>query len=68
MLNPSEDAFYSFKNSITVDKKEGNQITVTGGGSYMTYYFDIYTDDNLDTKGFPAWIQCMHCFRKGRGR
>jgi hypothetical protein len=44
--NKDSDEYYSFKNSITVDKKEGIQITVTGGGSYLTKFFDMYTDDN----------------------
>ena len=57
--------YYSFKLSITVDKKEGNQLTVTGGGSYLTFFFDIYTDDNKETKGLPTWMQCSHCFLKG---
>jgi hypothetical protein len=54
--------------SITVDKKEGNQLTVTGGGSYMTKFFDIYTDDNLETKGRLNWRQCDTCFSKGNIR
>jgi hypothetical protein len=64
--NHATDEYFSFKNSITVDKKEGNQITVTGGGSYMTYFFDIYTDDNKDTKGYMSWRQCDACFMKGK--
>jgi hypothetical protein len=59
------DQFYAFKTSITVDKKEGNQLTVTGGGSYMTKFFDIYTDDNQETKGLLNWRQCDTCFSKG---
>jgi hypothetical protein len=62
------DQFYAFKTSITVDKKEGNQLTVTGGGSYMTKFFDIYTDDNLETKGHLNWRQCDTCFSKGNIR
>ena len=63
--NPETRLYYSFKNSITVDKKEGNQLTVIGGGSYMTKFFDIYTDDNQETKGIPTWRQCDRCFLKG---
>ena len=63
--NPETKLYYSFKNSITVDKKEGNQLTVTGGGSYMTKFFDIYTDDNQETRGIQTWRQCDRCFIKG---
>ena len=60
------DLYFYFKNSITVDKKEGNQITATGGGTYMTNFFDIYTDDNQETKGFMSWRQCDDCYQKGK--
>jgi hypothetical protein len=63
--NTETGFYYSFKNSITVDKKEGNQLTVTGGGSYLTKFFDIYTDENQETKGIPTWRQCNRCFLKG---
>ena len=66
--NEEADQFYAFKMSITVDKKEGNQLTVTWGVSYMTKFFDIYTDDNLETKGLQTWRQCDTCFSKGKIR
>lgn len=64
--NSTNKQYFKFKNSITVDKKEGNIITVTGGGSYMTKFFDIYTEDNQETKGLMSWRQCDHCFEKGK--
>jgi len=57
--------YYAFKLSITVDKKEGNSVTQTGGGSYLTNFFDFYTDDNQETKGTMSWRQCDQCFAKG---
>ena len=66
--NEKTDEFYAFKLSITVDKKEGNQLTVTGGGTYLTKFFDIYTDDNQETKGLPAWRSCEECYNEGNKR
>jgi hypothetical protein len=64
--NPETGQYFAFKTSITVDKKEGCQITVTGGGTYLTKFFDIYTDDNQETKGLMSWRQCDDCFDKGK--
>ena len=63
--NEKQDEYYSVKLSITVDKKEANQLTVTGGGTYLTKFFDVYTDDNQETKGFMSWRQCEDCYQKG---
>ncbi len=64
--NPDNDSYFSFKFSITVDKKEANQLTCCGGGSYMTEFFDGYTDVNQQTKGCQAWRQCKECLAKGK--
>jgi hypothetical protein len=64
-FNSTHKQYFKFKNSITVDKKEGNLITLTGGGTYLTKFFDIYTDDNQETKGAMSWRQCDHCYNKG---
>jgi hypothetical protein len=64
--NPNTGCYFAFKTSITVDKKEGCQITMTGGGTYLTKFFDIYTDDNQENKGYPSWRMCDECFRKGK--
>jgi len=63
--NKDQDEYFKIKLSITVDKKELNQLTVTGGGTYLTKFFDVYTDDNQETKGFMSWRQCEACYQKG---
>jgi hypothetical protein len=63
--NPENKMYFAFKFSITLDKKEANQLTVTGGGTYLTKFFDIYTDDNQETRGLMSWRQCDDCFQKG---
>ena len=64
--NPDNDSYFSYNFSITVDKKEANQLTLCGGGSYMTEFFDVYTDVNQQTKGCQAWRQCKECLAKGK--
>ena len=64
-FNPDNGKYFAFKMSITVDKKEANQLTVTGGGTYLTKLFDVYTDDNSDYKGFMSWRQCIPCYLQG---
>jgi len=63
--NKEKKKYFAFKLSITVDKKEANQATVTGGGSYFTNFFDVYTDDNKENKGSLVWRMCELCYEKG---
>jgi hypothetical protein len=60
--------YFAFKMTITVDKKEANQLTVTGGGIYLAKFPDVYTDESSETKGLKTWRMCNHCFLKGNIR